>query len=163
MTWQCVNIETSTSINSLSGPGFISRKCVSGANLICFDNPFKSQHQASGTGAYHGTSHSYLGTRLPVTGHFLERKDGGRIVSSLSDASQQFEEKYSEPSHKETNSAIFSTSAVISSKPDPSRQDQPLLTLFHLGFFAKIAKFLFWELVDDRRLKLVLPPYHPDQ
>jgi hypothetical protein len=73
----------------------------------------------------------------------LERKDGGRIVSSLSDASQQFEEKYSEPSHKEANSAIFSTSAVISSKPDPSWQDQPLLTLFYLGFFAKIAKFLF--------------------
>ena len=104
---------------------------------------FISRNQASGTTTCLGTKLSYLGTRLPVTGHFLERKDGGRIVSSLSDASQQFEEKYSEPSHKEANSAIFSTSAGISSKPDPSRQDQPLLTLFHLGFFAKIAKFLF--------------------
>ena len=153
MTWQCVNIETTSSVNSLSWPSFISRKCVSGANLICFDDPFKSRNQASGTGAYHGTRHSYLGTTLPVPGHILKREEGGRIVSSLSDASQQFEEKYSEPSHKEANSAIFSTSAVISSKPDPSRQDQPLLTLFYLGFFAKIAKFLFWELVDDRRLK----------
>ena len=104
---------------------------------------FKSRNHSSGTGEYHGTRHSYLGTRLPVPGHFLKGKDGERIVSSLSDASQQFEEKYSEPSHKGTNSAIFSTSAVISSKPDPSRQDQPLLTLFYLGFFAKIAKFLF--------------------
>ena len=104
---------------------------------------FISRNQASGTTTCLGTKLSYLGTRLPVTGHFLERKDGGRIVSSLSDASQQFEEKYSEPSHKEANSAIFSTSAVISSKPDPYRQDQPLLTLFYLGFFAKIAKFLF--------------------
>ena len=142
---------------------FIRRKVQLHQAFMFRDQAFISRNQASGKTTCLGTKLSYLGTRLPVTGHFLERKDGGRIVSSLSDASQQFEEKYSEPSHKETNSAIFSTSAVISSKPDPSRQDQPLLTLFHLGFFAKIAKFLFWELVDDRRLKLVLPPYHPDQ
>ena len=142
---------------------FIRRKVQLHQAFMFRDQAFISRNQASGKTTCLGTKLSYLGTRLPVTGHFLERKDGGRIVSSLSDASQQFEEKYSDPSHKETNSAIFSTSAVISSKPDPSRQDQPLLTLFHLGFFAKIAKFLFWELVDDRRLKLVLPPYHPDQ
>ncbi len=104
---------------------------------------FISRNQASGTTTCLGTKLSYLGTKLPVPRHFLEREDGGRIVSSLSGASHQFEEKYSEPSHEEANSAIFSTSAVISSKPDPSRQDQPLLTLFYLGFFAKIAKFLF--------------------
>ena len=122
---------------------FIHRKVQLHQAFMFRDQAFISRNQASGTTTCLGTKLSYLGTRLPVTGHFLERKDGGRIVSSLSDASQQFEEKYSEPSHKEANSAIFSTSAVISSKPDPSRQDQPLLTLFHLGIFAKIAKFLF--------------------
>ena len=62
---------------------------------VSWNQAIKSRNQYSGTGEYHRTRHSYLGTRLPVTGHFLERKDGGRIVSSLSDASQQFEEKYS--------------------------------------------------------------------
>ena len=55
---------------------------------------------------------------------FLERVKEG-IIFNLSDASQRSEEKHLEPSFKEANSAIFSTSAVNSGKPDPCRQDQP--------------------------------------
>ena len=58
---------------------------------VSWNQAFKFLNQASGTGAYHGTRHSYLGTRLQVTGDFSERENGERIVSSLSEASQQFE------------------------------------------------------------------------
>ena len=65
------------------------------------------------------------------------------------------------------NSAIFSTSAVNSSKPDPCRQDQPGSTVGNsilLRVFAKkLCMFLFWELVDNKRFKfmILLPPWPP--
>ena len=58
---------------------------------VSWNQAFKSLNQASGTWAYLGTKHLYLGTRLPVPGHFSEGEVGERIVSSLSEASQQFE------------------------------------------------------------------------
>ena len=83
-----------------------------------------SREQASGSRAYLETRLSCLGTGFPLPEDFSERVREG-IIFNLSDTSQRFEEKHLEPSFEVANSAIFSTSAVNSSKPDPCRQDQP--------------------------------------
>ena len=60
---------------------------------------------------------------------FLRKNGWGKNRLHFVGTSIQFEEKYSNPRHKEANPAIFCTSAVITSKLDPSQQDQTLLIL----------------------------------
>ena len=119
----------------------------------------RTREQASGSRAYLETRLSCLGTGFPLPEDFSERVREG-IIFNLSDTSQRFEEKHLEPSFEVANSAIFSTSAVNSSKPDPCRQDQPGSTVGNsilLRVFAKkLCNFLFWELVDDKRLKFLI-------
>ena len=110
------------------------------------DQDMSSREQASGSRAYLETRLSCLGTGFPLPEDFSERVREG-VIFNLSDTSQRFEEKHLEPSFEVANSAIFSTSAVNSSKPDPCRQDQPGSTVGNsilLRVFAKkLCNFLF--------------------
>ena len=49
---------------------------------VSWNQAFKFLNQASGTGAYHGTRHSYLATRLPVQ-EFSQKERMGKESSPV--------------------------------------------------------------------------------